>query len=278
MGLGDLLVVKPFQADVEMDHTRRQIRQCLRNRLVRFDLGLGIRAVPLPQRRQRLREAAPMPVVPHDVPRAAHDKRLDVGQHLEPRPPAQARRVIGEVSNQRRSLAMAALEGENPSLWVECLHVAENLLESRIMAGHVVTTPITGRTVVLRVFPPGHRRLQHSGDVRQPRVLIHIAARRGKMRRCVLVGPVSPDGNPDFDMSNIRDQVGVLLKPLLAFCQAILRPFDLDCKDISKNQVKEAERNVTDCVCKCDLEPMASRPGKSGPDSRELSVAGDGVP
>lgn len=99
------------------------------------------------------------------------------------------------------------------------------------------------------------------------------------MRRCVLVGPISPDGNPDFDMSNIRDQMGVLLKPLLAFCQAILRPFDLDCiYIISKDQIKEIDRNGTDCVGKCDPEPMASRPGKSGPDSRELSVAGDGAP
>jgi hypothetical protein len=70
--------------------------------------------------------------------------------------------------------------------------------------------------------------------------------------------------------------MGMLLKPLLAFCQAILRPFNLDYKTLAG--ARERKQNATNCDGKSDLEPMVSRPAKSGQGSTALSAVDDEAP
>ena len=75
-----IFVVETIKTDVDMDELGRKCRQDFADGVVRRWLWLCIRAVPLPQSRQCLRQSAPMLGIPHDIPRAPHDEYMDIGQ------------------------------------------------------------------------------------------------------------------------------------------------------------------------------------------------------
>ena len=104
-------VTEAFQANIESCKGPGQTREDFRDSHVGFRLWLRIGALQIEQIWQGLGQITPVPIVPHDIPSASHNKGLDIGQHLQAFLPRLAQRIIVEVSNHWRLLAVTSLEG-----------------------------------------------------------------------------------------------------------------------------------------------------------------------
>ena len=118
-----------IKANAQPSNPRREGFKDAFHSHISIGFRLGIGTIPLTQIWERLRQAGPMLIIPHNVPCSSHREALDVWQDFKVLLAREAARVIVKVSYHRGFFAVAALDRQHSSFGEEARNVVEDLLQ-----------------------------------------------------------------------------------------------------------------------------------------------------
>lgn len=143
------------------------------------------------------------------------------------------------MPDHRWFLAVAPFQGENARLHEVHLDVLEDVLKGGVATRVVVLVVVTVAQV--RVGS-AQGQLPQCGD-RNGAILVDMSRKR-LMARGVSGDAIPPDRHPDFDMTHVRGQMGMLAEPRAAFSQPVDGTLDLDCSQ-AQQTAESVEIGIT---------------------------------